>query len=103
MNILILDNYDSFTFNLFQLIAGLMEGTQRPAVLRNDAATVEEIRNLAPDKIIISPGPGSPESPEYFGICSKRRNLGHNQHWCNNKCSNPPGVFPKFLFCYQRQ
>ncbi len=55
--ILIIDNYDSFTYNLVQLVGGLEE----VVVKRNDKFTLEEIKELAPDKIIISPGPGKPE------------------------------------------
>ncbi len=56
--ILLIDSYDSFSYNLFQLI-----GMIRPdiRVIRNDEMTVEEIRNLAPERIILSPGPGRPE------------------------------------------
>jgi anthranilate synthase component 2 len=56
--ILVIDNYDSFTFNLVQLIGGI-EGDV--LVRRNDQITVEEIRSLAPSGIVISPGPGRPE------------------------------------------
>lgn len=68
MKVVILDNYDSFTFNLFQMVAGLCDGVE-PHVFRNDAISLAEIRDLAPDRIIISPGPGSPEKTEYFGVC----------------------------------
>lgn len=56
--ILLIDNYDSFSYNLYQLI-----GQIRPdiKVIRNDEMTVEQIRELAPDHIILSPGPGRPE------------------------------------------
>ena len=56
--ILLIDNYDSFSYNLYQLI-----GSSRPdiRVIRNDEMTVEEIRDLRPDHIILSPGPGRPE------------------------------------------
>ncbi len=66
--VVILDNYDSFTYNLFQLVAELCDGVE-PLVIRNDAITLEEMQALAPDRIIISPGPGSPDKPEYFGVC----------------------------------
>ncbi len=56
--ILLIDNYDSFSYNLFQLIGELEPDIK---VIRNDEMTVEEIRRLSPDKIIISPGPGRPE------------------------------------------
>ncbi len=56
--ILVLDNYDSFTYNLVQFI-GLI--TADIKVVRNDSLTVEEIEVLAPERIVISPGPGRPE------------------------------------------
>ena len=56
---LVLDNYDSFTFNLAQLLGEL--GAE-PRVVRNDALTVSEVRDLAPHRIVISPGPGRPET-----------------------------------------
>ena len=56
--ILLIDNYDSFSYNLYQLI-GEIEPDIR--VIRNDEMTVEEIRALKPDRIILSPGPGRPE------------------------------------------
>ncbi len=56
--ILIIDNYDSFTYNLVHLVA---EHTSEYRVFRNDKLTIEEIRGMAPDKILISPGPGRPE------------------------------------------
>ena len=57
--VLLIDNYDSFSYNLFQLI-GEIEPDIR--VIRNDEMTVEEIRALNPDHIILSPGPGRPEN-----------------------------------------
>jgi anthranilate synthase/aminodeoxychorismate synthase-like glutamine amidotransferase len=56
--ILIIDNYDSFTYNLVHIVASV---TDYYMVIRNDAMTVDEIRALNPDKILISPGPGRPE------------------------------------------
>ena len=61
--ILLLDNYDSFTYNLFQMVGGIEPDLK---VVRNDAMTVDEIRKLNPDGIIISPGPGRPEDS---GVC----------------------------------
>ena len=66
MKTVILDNYDSFVFNLFQYVGEIDE---RPLVFRNDQITLAELRELAPQRIIISPGPGRPEDPAYFGIC----------------------------------
>ncbi|MEE3221104.1 MAG: aminodeoxychorismate/anthranilate synthase component II, partial [Planctomycetota bacterium] len=54
MKTVILDNYDSFTFNLVQYIGELDE---RPLVFRNDKITVAQLDELQPDRIIISPGP----------------------------------------------
>jgi anthranilate synthase component 2 len=66
--VVILDNYDSFTYNLFQIVAEMCDGVE-PQVFRNDKVTVDELRALKPERIIISPGPGSPGDPAYFGAC----------------------------------
>ena len=81
--ILIVDNYDSFTYNLVHLVAA---HTAAFRVVRNDAVTVEDVRALAPDALLISPGPGRPadagisealirtfgETTPILGVC-----LGH--------------------------
>jgi len=56
--ILLIDNYDSFSYNLFQMVGEISPNIK---VIRNDEMSVEEIKSLAPAKIIISPGPGRPE------------------------------------------
>ncbi len=61
--ILLIDNYDSFTYNLYQYM-GIFE--QDIKVVRNDKITIEEIEKLNPDRIVISPGP---KSPTEAGIC----------------------------------
>ena len=61
--ILLIDNYDSFSYNLFQLIGEINSDI---LVYRNDKITLNEIKNLNPDAIILSPGPGKPENA---GIC----------------------------------
>ena len=74
MKILIIDNYDSFTFNLYQYIGEVLidKGKKfRLDVLRNDEITTEEIKKKRYDKIIISPGPGDPSDPAYFGVCAE--------------------------------
>lgn len=65
MRTLILDNYDSFTFNLYQCI-GELGGN--PVVHRNDAITMEEVKNLQLTHIVIGPGPGNPYTPRDIGI-----------------------------------
>ncbi len=57
--ILLIDNYDSFSYNLYQMIGELNPEIR---VVRNDAVTVAEIRQMAPSHIILSPGPGRPEN-----------------------------------------
>ncbi len=57
--ILLIDNYDSFSYNLYQYIGELNPDIK---VIRNDELSVEEIKALKPEKIIISPGPGRPEN-----------------------------------------
>ena len=61
--ILLIDNYDSFSYNLYQLIGSINPGIK---VVRNDQMTIEEIRALKPERIILSPGPGFPKDA---GIC----------------------------------
>ena len=56
--ILLIDNYDSFTYNLYQAIGQLYEYI---TVIRNDKLTIEQIQNMQPEAIIISPGPGYPK------------------------------------------
>ncbi len=56
--ILLIDNYDSFTYNLYQQISSLGKEVK---VVRNDALTIEEIRAMQPEAIVISPGPGTPK------------------------------------------
>ena len=61
--ILLIDNYDSFTYNLYQYMGTFTEDIK---VVRNDKITIQEIEGLNPDKIVISPGP---KSPKDAGIC----------------------------------
>ena len=83
MSVLLIDNYDSFTYNLYQYLCELGADVR---VVRNDAVTVEEVEALEPDAIVISPGPGRPSDAgisnavierlgpriPLFGVC-----LGH--------------------------
>lgn len=79
MKILIIDNYDSFTYNLYQFIGETLSEKQGRGeiekfaitVKRNNEITLEEIEAIKPDRIIISPGPGSPDNDAYFGVCAE--------------------------------
>src|ERR687884_501198 len=75
MKILVIDNYDSFVYNLSQLLGELRT---EPAVLRNDKITLEDVIKMDPDAIVISPGPGHPADRRYFGVCTDViSELGH--------------------------
>ncbi len=67
MRTLIIDNYDSYTFNLYQLFAEV--NGELPIVVYNDRIEWDELREWEFDNIAISPGPGRPEKPKDFGIC----------------------------------
>jgi anthranilate synthase component 2 len=66
--ILLIDNYDSFSFNLVQAIGELVEGKEELKVVRNDEFTVDEVLELNPSHIVLSPGPGKPSDA---GICEE--------------------------------
>jgi anthranilate synthase component 2 len=86
--ILLIDNYDSFTFNLAQYLGELGQG---PVVRRNDEVTVGEVEALGPERIVISPGPGRPEDAgisidiirrlgarvPVLGVCLGHQAIGH--------------------------
>jgi len=86
--ILIIDNYDSFTYNLVHIVAGV---TDNYKVIRNDELSVEEIKAMNPSKILISPGPGRPEDAgiteqiirelgsetPVLGVCLGHQAIGH--------------------------
>lgn len=67
MKTLLIDNYDSYTFNLYQLIAEI--NGELPIVFRNDQTNWSNLKKLAFDNIIISPGPGHPKNNKDFGVC----------------------------------
>jgi anthranilate synthase component 2 len=85
--LLMIDNYDSFTYNLVQYLAELGEDVR---VVRNDALSVDEIRKLAPARIVVSPGPGTPDQAgvtlqlieklgghiPIFGVCLGHQSIG---------------------------
>ena len=68
MKVLVIDNYDSFVYNLVQYL-GELGG--EPIVYRNDQITLQQAKELDPQLIVISPGPGTPEDPHFFGVCSE--------------------------------
>lgn len=88
MRILVIDNYDSFTWNLVQALAG--DGRE-VAVRRNDAVGVDDLDGLAPTHLVISPGPGRPEAAgrtcallerweehlPILGVCLGHQAIGH--------------------------
>ena len=88
MKVLLLDNYDSFTYNLAQYLGELGHA---PAVHRNDAISLGEVESMKPDRIVISPGPGRPEDAgitidvirqwgrrvPVLGVCLGHQGIGH--------------------------
>jgi anthranilate synthase/aminodeoxychorismate synthase-like glutamine amidotransferase len=88
MKVLLLDNYDSFTYNLAQYLGELGHA---PIVRRNDEITLDDVAALAPDRVVISPGPGRPEDAgisvelirrfgarlPLFGVCLGHQAIGH--------------------------
>jgi len=68
MRALVIDNYDSFVYNLVQYIGELGAET---IVYRNDQVTIKQVEAIKPDRIVISPGPGTPEDVRYFGVCTQ--------------------------------
>ena len=84
--VLLIDNYDSFTFNLYQYLCELGAEVE---VVRNDMATIDEIEAMDPDRVVVSPGPSRPENAgvsvevvrrfagkkPLLGVC-----LGHQVH-----------------------
>jgi anthranilate synthase component II len=91
--ILIMDNYDSFTYNLYQLVGQIHNDL---IVKRNDKITLDEIKELNPDGIIISPGPGNPRNHRDFGICHQIiKDLG-NDIPILGVCLGHQGIFNAF-------
>jgi anthranilate synthase/aminodeoxychorismate synthase-like glutamine amidotransferase len=86
--LLLIDNYDSFTYNLYQYLCELGEEVK---VVRNDAISADDIEKLAPERIVISPGPGRPEQAgisndvirrygektPILGVCLALQCIGH--------------------------
>lgn len=66
MRVLIIDNYDSFIYNLAQYVGEL---GAKPIVYRSGELTLKKVIEINPDRIILSPGPGHPANRRYFGVC----------------------------------
>jgi anthranilate synthase/aminodeoxychorismate synthase-like glutamine amidotransferase len=75
VSIVILDNFDSFTYNLYQMVQAQTEAPVK--VFRNNAIAWEELLALRPNGVILSPGPGHPANPSDFGLC--RQVLQHHE------------------------
>lgn len=66
--VLLIDNYDSFSYNLYQLVGEVIGYEQKIRVIRNDEMTIEQIEGMKPSQIILSPGPGRPQNA---GVCEE--------------------------------
>ncbi len=90
--IAVIDNYDSFTYNIVQYLGELVEDTESIRVWRNDEIDVEELADLAPTHVVISPGPGTPQDDSgisndvirmlgqttpILGVCLGQQCIGH--------------------------
>jgi len=91
--ILIIDNYDSFTYNLYQMVGELEEDLM---VKRNDEITLEDLKEMQPQKIIISPGPGNPQNQRDFGICMRVIKEFENRTPILGVCLGHQGIFAAF-------
>ncbi|MDX2085471.1 MAG: aminodeoxychorismate/anthranilate synthase component II [Candidatus Melainabacteria bacterium] len=72
MTVLLIDNYDSFTYNLYQMLQAELMGLKSDetvAVYRNDALDFQAVKALSPSRIVLSPGPGHPAEDRDFGVC----------------------------------
>jgi len=90
MKILLVDNYDSFSYNLYQAVAVIHPGIK---VVRNDEMTVDEIEKLTPAGIIISPGPGKPSNA---GVCIELIKQLYNQVPILGVCLGHQAIFEAF-------
>ncbi len=93
MKILVIDNYDSFVYNLVQYIG---EFGVEVVVCRNDQLTIKQVKDLDPDRIVISPGPGTPEQVRYFGVCSAILRHISNQIPTLGVCLGHQGIIHTF-------
>lgn len=90
---LLVDNYDSFTYNLYQY---LKELGGNPRVFKNDKITVSQIKKMKPTHIVISPGPGTPGRKKDFGACGKIIKKFGGQIPILGICLGHQGIVKKF-------
>lgn len=88
--VLLIDNYDSFSYNLYQLIGSVQPDIR---VIRNDAMTVAEIQALSPSHIVLSPGPGKPADA---GICMEVVKQCHKHIPILGVCLGHQAIFEAF-------
>jgi len=93
LKVLILDNYDSFVYNLAQYAGEIGDEV---VVKRNDEVSIPAVRRLFPDKIIISPGPGTPADPRYFGVCTEVLRKISNETPTLGVCLGHQGIVHSF-------
>jgi len=88
--ILLIDNYDSFSYNLYQLLGSINPNIE---VARNDALSIKEIEKMSPDYIVISPGPGKPSDA---GICIELIKSLHSKIPILGICLGHQAIFEAF-------
>ena len=93
MKVLILDNYDSFVYNLDQYAGEIADEV---VVKRNDEVNLAAVRRFSPDKIIISPGPGTPADPRYLGICTEVLRMVSSETPTLGVCLGHQGIVHSF-------
>ena len=93
MKVLILDNYDSFVYNLAQYAGEIADEV---VVKRNDEVNLAAVRRFSPDKIIISPGPGTPADPRYLGICTEVLRMVSSETPTLGVCLGHQGIVHSF-------
>ena len=93
MKVLILDNYDSFVYNLAQYVGEIADEV---VVKRNDEVNIPEVQRLSPDKIIVSPGPGTPADPRHFGVCTEVLRKVSNETPTFGVCLGHQGIVHSF-------
>ena len=81
---LLIDNYDSFSYNVYQLLASFKDDIK---VVRNDEITIDEIKELNPEAIFLSPGPGKPSEAGICEVVVKELKGSISYPWCMSRTS----------------